>query len=199
MNIDIKATGDLKDDYIEIIFQFEKNININSIFIDSNYEEKLKEKNIQVLGSINGKLYKIIHKTNSIKDLECFANTHYYKFYKIRFYNTTPESFSFDIFNFTAGTTHIILNDFNEERVLENIDNIFISRNLVYLGEIKNKKNNLNELHNELYFEKYIDNNLFITNFEKFQYNFSMINPFKDETVDAGETCVFIFAFQSLT
>jgi len=177
LNIDIEATGDLKDDYIEIGFQFPKNININSFFINSDYDDVLEEKNIQVLASTNGKLYRIIHRAKSLKELECFANANYYKFYKIRFYNTTPESLSFNIFDFNAGTTHVIFNDYNEERVLENIDNIFIPKNLVYLGEIKEKDN-------QLYFEMYYDKNLFITDFEKYNFGFTMINPFKDETLD---------------
>jgi hypothetical protein len=177
LKVNIQATGDLKDDYIEIGFQFPKNININSIFINSDYDDVLEDKSIQVLASTNGKLYRIIHRAKSLKELQCFPNANYYKYYKVRFYNTTPESLTFKIFDFNLGTTHIIFNDYNDEKILENIDDIFIPKNLVYLGEIKEKNN-------QLYFKQYYDKNLFLTDFEKFNFNFTLENPFKDETAD---------------
>ena len=183
LTIDFCLFSKEKNDYFEIIFSFDKYVNIDNFLLETDFIGTF-----QILGSTNGKLYHKIYtkeiKNNNNKDsiqniIDRFANANYYKYYKVRFYNEKIKE-SFTIRNINLLTRNTVWFDILNNRVNEIIDDIPIERQLIYLGEFKKIK----DKKNKIIFYPYNTKNIFYTDFEKFNFNFCIDNPFKDDTID---------------
>ena len=110
-----------------------------------------------------------------------FSNVNYYKFYKIRFYNEEiiPE---FTIKDIKLLTDEIIWMDIKDNITKKVIDKINIQKKIIYLGEFKKNINPIDNNH-IIDFYPYFSTNLYLTDFEKYSFDFCIDNPFKDDTI----------------